>query len=169
MVYYPVFGDPQDQYIQSVVSTSKDVEGLCHTYKFNMYHNVRYLDPKTQKKKCIIPCTPLALVKVLEYLGVYNTVLPYGNRLYGKTIVVVNRSEIVGRPLAALLANDGARVFSVDVTGILEFHRGTGLSLKRHEVTLSLPFIFRIVSCRCTCRWRRPILRLKKYFHLRML
>jgi 5,10-methylene-tetrahydrofolate dehydrogenase/methenyl tetrahydrofolate cyclohydrolase len=25
------------------------------------------------------------------------------------------RSEVVGRPLAALLANDGARVFSVDI------------------------------------------------------
>lgn len=27
-------------------------------------------------------------------------------------------SEVVGRPLAALLANDGARVFSVDVNSI---------------------------------------------------
>lgn len=29
MVYYPVFGDPQDQYIQSVVDRSKDVEGTA--------------------------------------------------------------------------------------------------------------------------------------------
>lgn len=28
------------------------------------------------------------------------------------------RSEVVGRPLAALLANDGARVFSVDIDSI---------------------------------------------------
>jgi 5,10-methylene-tetrahydrofolate dehydrogenase/methenyl tetrahydrofolate cyclohydrolase len=28
------------------------------------------------------------------------------------------RSEVVGRPLAALLANDGARVFSVDINDI---------------------------------------------------
>jgi methylenetetrahydrofolate dehydrogenase (NAD+) len=71
MVYYPVFGDPQDQYIQSVIDKSKDVEGLCHTYKFNMYHNIRYID---DKKKCIIPCTPLAIVKIIEYLQVYNPV-----------------------------------------------------------------------------------------------
>lgn len=31
------------------------------------------------------------------------------------------RSEVVGRPLAALLSNDGARVFSVDLDGIQEF------------------------------------------------
>jgi methylenetetrahydrofolate dehydrogenase (NAD+) len=28
---------------------------------------------------------------------------------------VADRSEVVGRPLAALLANDGARVLSVDI------------------------------------------------------
>ena len=133
MVYYPVFGDPQDQYIQSVVNVGKDVEGLCHTYKFNMYHNTRFLD-KQKKKKCIIPCTPLAIVKILEYLGVYNQLLAFGNRLHGKTICIINRSEIVGRPLAAMLANDGARVYSVDLNGVLEFHRGAGLSLMRHEV-----------------------------------
>ena len=31
------------------------------------------------------------------------------------------RSEVVGRPLAALLANDGARVFSVDIDSIHEY------------------------------------------------
>lgn len=30
----------------------------------------------------------------------------------------IHRSEVVGRPLAALLANDGARVFSVDIGSI---------------------------------------------------
>lgn len=35
----------------------------------------------------------------------------------------LGRSEVVGRPLAALLANDGARVFSVDEHGIVEYSR----------------------------------------------
>ncbi|GBB99438.1 hypothetical protein RclHR1_03520018 [Rhizophagus clarus] len=133
MVYYPVFGDRQDQYLQNVVSVSKDVEGLCHKYIYNMYHNKRFLDEK-QTMKCILPCTPLAIVKVLEYIGVYNAVLPYGNRLHGRVITIINRSEIVGRPLAALLANDGGKVYSVDINNVQEFHRGTGLKLKRHEV-----------------------------------
>ena len=32
------------------------------------------------------------------------------------------------------MANDGAKVFSVDEFGILEFHRGQGLKLRKHEV-----------------------------------
>ena len=32
-----------------------------------------------------------------------------------------HRSEVVGRPLSALLANDGARVFSVDIDSIQEY------------------------------------------------
>ncbi|KAI9205009.1 uncharacterized protein BJ171DRAFT_502647 [Polychytrium aggregatum] len=133
MVYYPVFGGSQDQYIQNIVSVQKDVEGLSHTYRYNMYHNIRYLD-KEEKVKCIIPCTPLAVIKILEYVGAYNPIIPYGNRLFGKTITVINRSEVVGRPLAALMANDGARVFSVDEFGILEFTRGQGIKLNKHEI-----------------------------------
>jgi methylenetetrahydrofolate dehydrogenase (NAD+) len=65
--------------------------------------------------KSILPCTPLAIVKVLEFVGVYNKLLEWGDRARGKVITVINRSEVVGRPLAALLANDGARVLSVDI------------------------------------------------------
>ena len=48
---------------------------------------------------------------------------------------MINRSEVVGRPLAALLANDGANVYSVDINGVQQFHRGEGLRKRRHEVT----------------------------------
>ena len=34
---------------------------------------------------------------------------------------MISSSEVVGRPLAALLANDGARVFSVDIDSIQEY------------------------------------------------
>ncbi|KAJ3551727.1 hypothetical protein NM688_g4540 [Phlebia brevispora] len=125
-----------------VVSPLKDVEGLHFKFHYNLYHNIRYLKPNsllssvTPKEppapvvndqappghvKSILPCTPLAIVKCLEYMKVYNTLLPYGDRAYGKTVTVINRSEVVGRPLAALLANDGARVFSVDIDSIQEY------------------------------------------------
>jgi methylenetetrahydrofolate dehydrogenase (NAD+) len=55
---------------------------------------------------------------------VYNSILEEGNRLHGKTITVINRSEVVGRPLAALMANDGATVISVDLDSTLLFSRG---------------------------------------------
>ncbi|KAJ5290991.1 methylenetetrahydrofolate dehydrogenase [Penicillium angulare] len=134
IVYYPIFNNRQDQYLQQIVDVGKDVEGLSHRYIFNMYQNIRFLDPETKRQKCILPCTPLANIKILEYLNIYNTVLPHGNRLFGHTICVVNRSEVVGRPLAALLANDGACVYSVDITGIQKFTRGEGLKKHRHEV-----------------------------------
>ena len=50
-------------------------------------------------------------------------------------MTIINRSEVVGRPLAALLANDGAKVFSVDINDILEFHRGTGLEFHKYKVS----------------------------------
>jgi methylenetetrahydrofolate dehydrogenase (NAD+) len=133
IVYYPIFNNRQDQYLQQIVDVAKDVEGLSHRYIFNMYQNIRFLDD-AQSQKCILPCTPLAVIKVLEYLHVYNPILPYGNRLFGHTICVVNRSEVVGRPLAALLANDGACVYSVDVTGVQQFTRGEGIRKRKHEV-----------------------------------
>jgi methylenetetrahydrofolate dehydrogenase (NAD+) len=134
IIYYPIFSSRQDQYIQQLVSLQKDVEGLSHRYIFNMYQNIRFLDPEKQEKKSILPCTPLAVIKILEYLRIYNTILPYGNRLYGRTVTVINRSEVVGRPLAALLANDGACVYSVDIADVQQFHRGEGLRKRRHEV-----------------------------------
>lgn len=133
IVYYPIFNNRQDQYLQQIVDVAKDVEGLSHQYIFNMYQNIRFLDDR-QATKSVLPCTPLAVIKILEYLHIYNTILPYGNRLFGRTICVVNRSEVVGRPLAALLANDGACVYSVDVTGVQQFTRGEGIRKRKHEV-----------------------------------
>lgn len=46
-------------------------------------------------------------------LGEYNKDLLEGEHLKDKTITVINRSEIVGRPLAAMLANDGATVYAL--------------------------------------------------------
>ena len=41
--------------------------------------------------KSVLPCTPLAIVKVLEHIGVYNRMLQYGDRARGKVITVINR------------------------------------------------------------------------------
>lgn len=133
IVYFPVFGNKQDQYLQQCVSLHKDVEGLNFKYISNMYHNIRYLD-ENKTMKSILPCTPLAVVKILEYIGAYNKMLNPGDRLYGKTVTIVNRSEIVGRPLASLLANDGATVYSVDINDIQLYERGDGLRYKQHKV-----------------------------------
>jgi methylenetetrahydrofolate dehydrogenase (NAD+) len=88
-----------------------------------LYRNIRWIDDdKTQKS--VLTCTPLAIIKILEYLNIYDMRLPTGEHLSGKSITVINRSDIVGRPLAAMLANDGADVYSVDINSLYLFRRG---------------------------------------------
>ncbi|CCG81704.1 Methylenetetrahydrofolate dehydrogenase5 / FY16936)) [Taphrina deformans PYCC 5710] len=124
MNYWPVFPNLQDDLrLQQLVTPLKDVEGFSSIFIENLYSNIRYFDPPTNLIQSILPATPLALVKALEHVGVYNAVLDRGTRLYGKTITIVNRSDIVGRPLAALCANDGATVYSVDVSGVRRYTR----------------------------------------------
>ena len=124
IVYYPVFGGPIDDYLRDVISVEKDVEGLNHRYRYAMYHNIRQLSDYGGRK-CILPCTPLACLKILEHCGAYDNSLPVGSQLKEKSILVYNRSEVVGRPLAAMLANDGATVFSIDITGMLVYTQGS--------------------------------------------
>merc|ERR1711974_7565 len=57
-------------------------------------------------------------------LDVYDSQLPVGNRMEGKVAVVVNGSVVVGRPVAVMLANDGATVYSIDIDNIYIFRRG---------------------------------------------
>lgn len=136
MVYFPVFaGDvAKDESIREAIAMEKDVEGMRKQHLSYMYHNVRYMDAPTNLKKPLLPCTPLGVVKILETLQMYNSVLAPGNRLYGKTVTVINRSEVIGRPLAALLANEGATVYSVDVTGVQLFSRGRNIKAPRYAV-----------------------------------
>ena len=132
IVYYPIFGQEesfsgasQDDYLRDSVSYKCDVEGLCHTYRTNLYRNVRFLDYPANNQKCLLPCTALSVVKILEHCpGCYDPNKPIGKKLEGKTVTVINRSEIVGRPLAAMLSNDRAEVYSVDINSIYKFTHG---------------------------------------------
>eukprot|EP00448_Togula_jolla_P033979 CAMPEP_0170622782 /NCGR_PEP_ID=MMETSP0224-20130122/29321_1 /TAXON_ID=285029 /ORGANISM="Togula jolla, Strain CCCM 725" /LENGTH=191 /DNA_ID=CAMNT_0010949137 /DNA_START=70 /DNA_END=641 /DNA_ORIENTATION=+ len=98
MIYYPVFGQrpsffggSHDDYLRDTVSAYKDVEGLGHYYRKALYRNQRFVD-KEGSRKCVLPCTPLAVIKTLEHLEVYDSSLPVGERMKGKTATVVNRS-----------------------------------------------------------------------------
>lgn len=132
IVYYPIFGQEEsfsglshDDYLRDTISYKCDVEGLCHLYRTNLYRNVRFLDYPRNTKKCLLPCTALSVMKLLEESpGCSDSSRPIGKKMSGKTVTVINRSEIVGRPLAAMLANDGAEVFSVDISTIYLFKNG---------------------------------------------
>jgi methylenetetrahydrofolate dehydrogenase (NAD+) len=71
MIYYPVFGDHLDLYLQNRVSHLKDVEGLGQVAVQNVYRNKRFMD-QDNTMKTIIPCTPLAIIKV----GIQIRVMP---------------------------------------------------------------------------------------------
>ena len=132
IVYYPIFGQvesfsgaSQDDYLRDSIDFKCDVEGLCHLYRTNLYRNIRYVDSPTNSQKCLLPCTALSTVKILEECpGCYDMTKPVGRRMEGKVVTVINRSEIVGRPLAAMLSNDGATVYSVDINSIYRFEPG---------------------------------------------
>ncbi len=116
LVYYPIFGVERDNALKELVDPRKDIEGLASHWIRRLYANDRTDD---QGRKSILPCTPLAIVKLLEAAGATDPQAP--RPLSGRTITVFNRSEVVGRPLAAMLANDGARIYSFDEYGPLEF------------------------------------------------
>lgn len=125
LIYYPVFGfqpsffgGSMDDQLRDAISPQKDVEGLCTTYRHNLYRNIRRVD---RWRRSIVPCTPLAVVKCLEHVGVHKR---DGGGMAGVVCSVVNRSEIVGRPLAAMLANDGATVYSIDIDSIYVMRKG---------------------------------------------
>lgn len=116
MVYYPIFGGARDRSLQNELRPEKDVEGLHAVWSGRLYHDVRTVDPEG-KKKAILPCTPLGVVKALEALGVYKVDRGPRRHAEGLVAVIFNRSEVVGRPLAAMMAHDGAKVFSFDIDG----------------------------------------------------
>ncbi|NTU94265.1 MAG: bifunctional methylenetetrahydrofolate dehydrogenase/methenyltetrahydrofolate cyclohydrolase [Chlorobiaceae bacterium] len=112
-VYYPIWGDERDAELRNRISPQKDVEGLSPYWINKLYSNERF-DDTEKKSKAILPCTPLAIIKLLEATDAYS---PYGLPFKGQQITIFNRSEVVGKPLAFMLSNDGARVFSFDIGG----------------------------------------------------
>jgi len=123
LIYYPVFGTERDRYLRDSVDPGKDIEGLHSFWSRCLYENRRFIDA-AQTKKAILPCTPLAILKLLEAADVFDrsAVRP----LEGRRVCIFNRSEVVGRPLASMMANDGAHVVSFDIDGPLQFAPGTG-------------------------------------------
>ena len=59
----------------------------------------RHIGKTLMGDNSIIPCTPLAVLKILEYEK---------EKIEGKNIVIINHSNIVGKPLAILLLNRNA-------------------------------------------------------------
>jgi methylenetetrahydrofolate dehydrogenase (NADP+)/methenyltetrahydrofolate cyclohydrolase len=132
-IYFPIFGNQQDAYLRNLVHFSKDVEAGSQYWTQKLYTNERYARIGDVLKKAVLPCTPLAVIKLLLELDVYAKAGPSNTQpLVGKTVTIFNRSEVIGRPLAIMMSNDGARVISFDEFGPLRFENA-----EVHEIDIS--------------------------------
>lgn len=117
-VYYPVFHNQQDDYLRNQVDFRKDIEAGSIYWTQKLYTNDRHAN-KDSTQKALLPCTPLAIVKLLTEIGRYAEDIE--RPINDKTVTIFNRSEVIGRPLAMMMSNDGARVYSFDINGPLLF------------------------------------------------
>ena len=118
-IYFPVFHNEQDSYLRNLVDYRKDIEAGSQYWTHKLYTNDRLAVPGAPLKKALLPCTPLAIIKMLAETGICD---PQDEHpLAGKTVTIFNRSEVIGRPLAVMLSNDGAKVYSFDINGPLLF------------------------------------------------
>jgi methylenetetrahydrofolate dehydrogenase (NADP+)/methenyltetrahydrofolate cyclohydrolase len=145
-VFYPIFKDQNDKQLKDMIVPVKDIEGLSSYWSNMLYANERYVD-EDKRKKAILPCTSLGILKTLAYADNLNE--RPGQTFTGKKIAVFNRSDVVGLPLAYMLKNDGATVYSFDINGGVVMRRsGKEVSISREEALRSADTIITGVPTR---------------------
>ena len=82
----------QDEHrLLNLIKPTHDIDGLTDANKLKLINN----------EDCLVPCTALAVFKIMEHeLGTTD--------FSGKRVCIVNRSELIGKPLMNLLLNHNA-------------------------------------------------------------
>ena len=91
LVQMPIPKHLNSSVIQNRIIHNKDIDGLTDINAGLLFHN----------KDSFIPCTPKGIMEMLKY---------YNIEVKGKHVVIVGRSELVGRPLMSLMLNNNATV-----------------------------------------------------------
>jgi len=91
LLQLPLPGHLEAHRFLSLITPEKDVDGF-HPENVGLLH---------QGRPRFVPCTPAGILELLRF---------YGVSLVGCRAVVVGRSEIVGKPMAALLLQEHATV-----------------------------------------------------------
>lgn len=91
LVQMPLPEHLNSRVIQNAISPLKDIDGLTDINMGMLVH----------KKNCLVPCTPLGVMELLKY---------YNIDVAGKNVVIVGRSDLVGRPMAEVMINNDATV-----------------------------------------------------------
>ncbi|ORX40939.1 hypothetical protein BD324DRAFT_647842 [Kockovaella imperatae] len=113
-LFLPLFTAEEDKQLRDAIAPRLDIEGISSASL--AVSGTRPCTLALDGSDVTYPCTPLAVAHILKALGAFESA-PVGSRLQGKVVTVINRSETVGKPLACLLANEGAQVYSIDING----------------------------------------------------
>ena len=152
-IYFPVFGNQQDDYLRNLISFTKILRRAANIGYENSMLTIDWRWTATRRVKRLTlhsPCHRQGLVE----LSVYGdpSIKPDEQTTAGQTVTIFNRSEVIGRPLAVMMSNDGAEVLSFDEYGPLKF-----VAAKPEEFTISEA---RGACALRHCHHRRPIRRL---------
>ncbi len=85
-----------EQYVLESILPEKDVDGL-HPMNIGRFMNNKYLSDNT----VLLPCTPYGVIRLLQ---AYNILIA------GKKVVIIGRSNLVGKPLGMLFLAENATV-----------------------------------------------------------
>lgn len=91
MVQLPLPKHLNQKIIVNAIDENKDIDGLTDPNIIKLYNN----------NYTLAPCTPIGILKLLEL---------YKIDIKEKNIVILGRSDIVGKPLSLLLTNSNATV-----------------------------------------------------------
>ncbi|MBE6888228.1 MAG: bifunctional 5,10-methylenetetrahydrofolate dehydrogenase/5,10-methenyltetrahydrofolate cyclohydrolase [Ruminococcaceae bacterium] len=91
LIQFPLPEHIDEYSVMNAISSEKDVDGFTAINVGNL--NIG--------KDCFVPCTPQACVDMLDHAGI---------DVVGKDVVVIGRSNTVGRPVATLLTQKSATV-----------------------------------------------------------
>lgn len=89
LVQLPLPKHIDEKKIINSIAPEKDVDGFSPV-------NVGHL---CLGEECYVPCTPKGIIEILRY---------YGIKTAGRKVVVIGRSNIIGKPMAMLLMQKGA-------------------------------------------------------------
>lgn len=92
MVQLPLPKHIDEEKVINSINPVKDLDGFTHVNKGKLM---------VGDETAIVACTPAGIMDILDYIG---------EDVKGKNVVIVGRSNIVGKPLAQLLINKGATV-----------------------------------------------------------
>ena len=91
LVQMPIPKHLNAKVVQNAISPYKDVDGLTDINMGKLVHG----------EDTLVPCTPKGVMSLLKY---------YKIDVEGKHVVIVGRSDLVGKPLASLMINNHATV-----------------------------------------------------------